>query len=1080
MKFHLHRMLTCRRKCIDPTRDAHMHPIGGFGPAHPSAASRARQVRLPMLLAPVLISIFAGSGLSQESYNTWGDSARIYLNTGASGANSMYPVTKFPVLVRLDPSNFPAFDSTKAGGADIRFAKSNGTHLYYSIERWVDTSNNMDIADIWVKVDSVKGNDTTQYITMYWNKPSAFDSSKSQAVFDTMDGYSAAWHLTGGFNDATINALNGVNNGTLDSMGMIGKARYFNGSSNYISVLNSPAINPTSAITISAWINPSVWGASQMRRVVAKGNSDNQYFLGEVSGVADSLKFGLTGPSPNALGVAAPSTSVWHHIAGTYTPGTGMRLYVDGAKVASNAATGTLTTTSDTLCIGFRKNGSASHYFNGTIDEVQISKIARDSNWVKLAFENQKAGQSLVKMNVRTWTNVGGNFKWNSANNWKPPCVPGPNDSVVFSSGAATCTLDVSTTVNAIVFTSGYAGSFVFNGKTLSIRSTADFRSNGSFMKTGIDTIAFIGSKMQIFFPKSGGPVFPTLWKKGTGIVVVQGAGFKADALKISAGVFDFGYNLVDSIGMNLIVNGGRFNFDSATVRISANMVDFNFLDSIMPGAGTLEFCGSGSTRTFTPKAGLQHPNILQSASCTTMVATNDLIAGKVKIASGFFNISNNSRTLTAAGLVINGGQLIATNGNLDINGPDSMIAGMLIAPGSGKSFALSGNFVRSGGTFAHSSGKLTLDGAYQKISGSTTFYRLSKVVGAADSLTFEASMIDSVLDSCVLKGTAGQLLSLRSSSSSTQWKLAPSTGKRDIQYVDVKDGNNLITPPINPMNSISSGNNANWFVGIGQLLAGPNNKTRSGNIISNQDSIPLLHIRMKADNIEPLYLDTLRLKLKKGSPGKVSWMRLYMDLDRSGHVSAGDLWLRDTMVSGVDSMAVFTKGGMHLDTVQANDSMDYVIVMKASSGIAASDTFLANCNPAQTRFYGKQSFQYISGTGSQFDGDTARGFSGPITWNGAGSDCKWNTAGNWSGSAVPISTDSVVFNATSTKSCSLDVNVSIKSIAMASGYTGSFSFCGRTLSITSCADFSSNGSINKTGTDTLAFTGSGPQVFIP
>ena len=48
-----------------------------------------------------------------------------------------------------------------------------------------------------------------------------------------------------------------------------------------------------------------------------------------------------------------------------------------------------------------------------------------------------------------------------------------------------------------------------------------------------------------------------------------------------------------------------------------------------------------------------------------------------------------------------------------------------------------------------------------------------------------------------------------------------------------------------------------------------------------------------------------------------------------------------------------------------------------------------------------------------------------PKIWCGAGADSNWNTAANWMPSGVPATTDSVVFNGTTAKPCSLNVATS-------------------------------------------------------
>ena len=60
---------------------------------------------------------------------------------------------------------------------------------------------------------------------------------------------------------------------------------------------------------------------------------------------------------------------MWSHVATTYDGAT-LRLFVNGAQVASRAATGSITVSSGALRIG--GNAIWSEYFKGLIDEVRV------------------------------------------------------------------------------------------------------------------------------------------------------------------------------------------------------------------------------------------------------------------------------------------------------------------------------------------------------------------------------------------------------------------------------------------------------------------------------------------------------------------------------------------------------------------------------------------------------------------------------------------------------------------------------------------------------------------------------------
>lgn len=59
-------------------------------------------------------------------------------------------------------------------------------------------------------------------------------------------------------------------------------------------------------------------------------------------------------------------------------------------------------------------------------------------------------------------------------------------------------------------------------------------------------------------------------------------------------------------------------------------------------------------------------------------------------------------------------------------------------------------------------------------------------------------------------------------------------------------------------------------------------------------------------------------------------------------------------------------------------------------------------------------------------------------TWSSSSSN-SWKTAANWSGSAVPGSNDTALFDATSIVNCTVDSTININSFIMRAGYTGTY-----------------------------------------
>jgi hypothetical protein len=184
----------------------------------------------------------------------------------------------------------------------------------------------------------------------------------------------AYWAFEEGTGTTTADSSGNNNNGSLANGAAFGQgliARYAMSFADtaYVQVDNAAALNPTAAISVSAWINATDWNGN--RRVVQKGNSDNQYRLLAEGGV---FKFHVA--SRGTAQAALPSLGVWHHVAGTYD-GTAVRLYIDGSLSASVPASGAVPTTTNPLYIGTKTaTSSAGDHFLGRIDDVRLYNVA--------------------------------------------------------------------------------------------------------------------------------------------------------------------------------------------------------------------------------------------------------------------------------------------------------------------------------------------------------------------------------------------------------------------------------------------------------------------------------------------------------------------------------------------------------------------------------------------------------------------------------------------------------------------------------------------------------------------------------
>lgn len=174
-------------------------------------------------------------------------------------------------------------------------------------------------------------------------------------------------------NDSTGNANAGtLTNGPLWTRGKIGSALKFNGVDNFISIdngVNEAILNITNAITIEAWINPSL--ISGKDRVIFR-KTGVYYFQIDTTGVLEVYFYGTTSPGYHKMTSAIP-LNTWTHVAVTYD-GSKIRLYNNGVYESFND-TGSMVSNLQEITIGAET--ASGRQFAGVIDDVRVYNYAR-------------------------------------------------------------------------------------------------------------------------------------------------------------------------------------------------------------------------------------------------------------------------------------------------------------------------------------------------------------------------------------------------------------------------------------------------------------------------------------------------------------------------------------------------------------------------------------------------------------------------------------------------------------------------------------------------------------------------------
>lgn len=308
---------------------------------------------------------------------------------------------------------------------------------------------------------------------------------------------------------------------------------------------------------------------------------------------------------------------------------------------------------------------------------------------------------------------------------------------------------------------------------------------------------------------------------------------------------------VMDASSQNLTLTSGKFNLNGNNLTVSGTGGTFVVQNGgtfalnggettkipTLAASSTVEYNGTGSYSTL--QAGSAYANLAFTGSGSWATTTALTIGGGLNQTAGTFTASGvtfssttaSAVATTSAGTTITNltlnksGQTLSLAGSgLTLSGNLTLTAGTLDASVSGCSSAscpitVAGNWVGGSNLFVPRTSTVTLNGTNQQITGTNTFYNLSKTVSSADTLTWGASQTQTVTNTWAMHGAASNLLSFVSSSPSTQWNIDPQ-GTRTLSYLSVQDSNNINGTIVSAggLNITDNSRNTNWSF----LLAAP------------------------------------------------------------------------------------------------------------------------------------------------------------------------------------------------------------------------------------------------------------------
>jgi hypothetical protein len=305
----------------------------------------------------------------------------------------------FPILFSVTDLNLRTVANGgsvgKADGTDILFTASDGvTKLDHELESY-NASTGQVIA--WVRLPLLSAStDTAIYV--YYGNASAADQQNKTGVWD--GNYKLVWHLGNGTTlsgaDSTSNGNSGISYG-LAAAGKIG-----GGAGGDVEGLSGTLPGGDQTRTVECWFQ--ITGNSGSDQVLC-GMGYNSG-----TGTIFSLMYRAAGStlSLDAMGIAQSFSwtydNNWHHLAASYTSGSGLQnavLYLDGIQQTTTGGTGTLATQFYTYVDVRHSPAYSLSDMTGVVDEFRISNSVRSAGWITTGYDNQNSPSTFFSVGIQ-------------------------------------------------------------------------------------------------------------------------------------------------------------------------------------------------------------------------------------------------------------------------------------------------------------------------------------------------------------------------------------------------------------------------------------------------------------------------------------------------------------------------------------------------------------------------------------------------------------------------------------------------------------------------------------------------------
>jgi len=307
----------------------------------------------------------------------------------------------FPILI--SSTDIDLHDKAQSDGDDILFMDGTGlaNRLYHEIEHYKSSSGKL-VA--WVNVTSLSQT-TDTVIWLYYGNPGCSSQQHPTVVWDS--DYLFVSHMDGSgatISDSTSYGNDGTKDGVNDPEevdGKIGKCQDFE-KDNFEHIVLDTALDGVSAHTLECWRKAesfehgthalsTMYGSTGNGDIAWRLQMSNSYVFRHDAWHA-SGQIGWAGDS------VTPTTDIWDYCVGTWT-GTKMYAFLNSIQEGvDETATGTMSSHANMKTTLGGTDFGYGIFYDGLLDEIRISEIARSQEWISTGYNNQNDPSSFINI----------------------------------------------------------------------------------------------------------------------------------------------------------------------------------------------------------------------------------------------------------------------------------------------------------------------------------------------------------------------------------------------------------------------------------------------------------------------------------------------------------------------------------------------------------------------------------------------------------------------------------------------------------------------------------------------------------